>query len=70
MSYLEYRVQTVPTGFWAKLRAFNWALALLLTATASVGFLMLYSVAGGSFTPWSLPQMQRFGLGVWKTLKV
>ena len=64
MSYLEYRVQTVPTGFWPKVLAFHWALALLLAATASVGFLMLYSVAGGSFTPWSLPQMQRFGMGL------
>ena len=64
MSYLEYRVQTVPTGFWPKVLAFHWALALLLAATASVGFLMLYSVAGGTCTPWSMTQMQRFGMGL------
>jgi rod shape determining protein RodA len=63
MSYLEYRVQTVPTGF-RKIFAFNWALLLVLIAAASVGFLMLYSVAGGSFTPWAMPQMQRFGLSL------
>jgi rod shape determining protein RodA len=32
----------------------------LLTAVAAVGVLMLYSVAGGSFTPWAEPQMKRF----------
>ena len=63
MSYLEYRVQTVPTG-WRKILALNWPLVLMLVATASVGFLMLYSVAGGSFYPYSLPQMQRFGLSL------
>ncbi len=63
MSYLEYRVQTVPTGF-RKVLAMNWALVLVLMATAAVGFLMLYSVAGGAFRPWTVPQMQRFGLGL------
>ena len=39
---------------------------VLLTAIASVGFLMLYSVAGGRLSVWAEPQMQRFvaGLGV------
>ncbi|SEQ11070.1 rod shape-determining protein RodA [Thalassovita taeanensis] len=63
MSYLEYTVKTVPSGI-RKLLFLNWPLALLLTAVASVGFLMLYSVAGGSFTPWAEPQMKRFALGV------
>jgi rod shape determining protein RodA len=30
---------------------------------AGAGFLMLYSVAGGSFSPWAEPQMKRFALG-------
>ncbi len=63
MSFLEYRVQTVPTG-WRKLLAMNWPLTLLLIATASVGFLMLYSVAGGSIRPWMVPQLQRFVVGL------
>nr|WP_246594639.1 rod shape-determining protein RodA [Mameliella sediminis] len=42
----------------------NWPLVLLLTAVACIGFLMLYSVAGGSFSPWAEPQMKRFGLGI------
>ena len=63
MSYLEYRVQTVPTGL-AKLLHIHWALVLLLIAVASMGFLMLYSVAGGAMEPWARPQMERFGLGL------
>ena len=63
MSYLEYNVRMVPTGI-RKVLYLNWAIILLLTAIACVGFLMLYSVAGGSLTPWAEPQMKRFGLGL------
>ncbi len=63
MSYLEYTVKSVPTGF-RKILHLNWPLALLLASVCGVGFLMLYSVAGGSFTPWAEPQMKRFGLGI------
>jgi rod shape determining protein RodA len=52
-----------PRGL-AKLLAINWSLVLLLAAASSAGFLMLYSVAGGSTDPWSGPQMIRFGAGV------
>jgi rod shape determining protein RodA len=62
MSYLEYTVKNVPTGL-RKVLYVNWPLALLLAAVACVGFLMLYSVAGGSFNPWAEPQMKRFALG-------
>ncbi|MBV9904933.1 MAG: rod shape-determining protein RodA [Alphaproteobacteria bacterium] len=41
----------------------NWGLILLITIIASVGFAMLYSVAGGSFSPWASAQMMRFALG-------
>nr|WP_281494056.1 rod shape-determining protein RodA [Jannaschia sp. S6380] len=41
----------------------NWALVLLITAVASLGFLVLYSVAGGDWK-WAEPQMQRFVLGL------
>ena len=63
MSYLEYTVTTVPSGL-RKLLHFNWGLALLLTAAAAFGFLMLYSVAGGSMEPWADPQLKRFGVGM------
>ncbi len=50
-------------GF-GKLLAVNWSLVLLLCALASAGFLMLYSVAGGSAEPWAEPQMVRFVAGL------
>lgn len=63
MSYLEYTVKHVPTGL-RKILHLNWPLTILLTAVSCVGFLMLYSVAGGTFTPWAEPQMKRFALGL------
>lgn len=63
MSYLEYRVKAIPTGF-RKIFFMNWGLVLLLVAAASIGFLMLYSVAGGHWDPWASAQIKRFGLGL------
>ncbi|MFY0309880.1 rod shape-determining protein RodA [Leisingera sp. D0M16] len=63
MSYLEYHAKSTPTGF-RKILYLNWGLTLLLITVASVGFLMLYSVAGGSFSPWVEPQVKRFALGL------
>ncbi len=63
MSYLEYQAKYVPTGF-RKLLHLNWPIVILLTAVAAAGFLMLYSVAGGSMDPWVRPQVARFGLGL------
>ncbi len=63
MSYLEYNLKSVPSGA-QKLLHLNWAIILLLSAIASIGFLMLYSVAGGSLNPWAEPQMKRFALGL------
>jgi rod shape determining protein RodA len=63
MSFLEYRVKTAPTGF-SKVFHVNWALFLVVCAVAAVGFLMLYSVAGGSLDPWARDQMNRFAVGM------
>ena len=38
----------------------NWPLQILILATALFGFLMLYSVSGGSWEPWTKPQINRF----------
>jgi len=62
VSFLEYNVKFTPTG-WRKILYLNWALILLVTAVACVGFLMLYSVAGGDLSRWAEPQMERFALG-------
>ncbi|MEM1387702.1 MAG: rod shape-determining protein RodA [Pseudomonadota bacterium] len=63
MSYLEYTIRRVPTGP-SKALYLNWALILLVVAAAAVGFLMLFSVAGGTFSPWAEPQMKRFAAGL------
>jgi rod shape determining protein RodA len=63
MSYLVHNLKTVPVGL-RKVLHLNWPLFLLVTAVACFGFLMLYSVAGGSFEPWAAAQAKRFGVGV------
>jgi rod shape determining protein RodA len=63
MSFLEYRVKFAPTGI-RKVLYLNWPLVVLITAVASVGFLMLYSIAGGDLELWARPQMERFGVGM------
>ena len=63
MSYLEYNVKWVPTGF-KKVFYVNWALVLLLATVAGIGFGMLYSVAGGTAATWAEPQMKRFAFGL------
>ena len=63
MSYLEYNTKYVPTGF-RKLLYLNWPIIILLTAVSCAGFVMLYSVAGGSVDPWMAPQVKRFGAGM------
>ncbi|MBF9030542.1 rod shape-determining protein RodA [Rhodobacterales bacterium HKCCE3408] len=63
MSFLEYSLKTTPTGL-SKLLYFNWPLIVLVSTVAGFGFMMLYSVAGGSMDRWAEPQMIRFGLGM------
>jgi rod shape determining protein RodA len=57
-----------PTGrelrLFGKLRAMNWFLVALITVTSCIGFVLLYSVAGGSFDPWADRQIVRFGIGM------
>jgi rod shape determining protein RodA len=47
-----------------KLREIHWFLVLLLALIASIGFVMLYSAAGGSLDPWASRQMTRFAFGL------
>lgn len=63
MSYLDYQVAHVPTGI-RKILYLNWPLVFLLTAVSCIGFLMLYSVAGGDGSRWAEPQMYRFAIGM------
>lgn len=52
-----------PSPF-LKLLDLHWPLLLAITAVASIGFLMLYSIAGGSLDPWASRMMVRFGVGL------
>ncbi|MGR3548439.1 MAG: rod shape-determining protein RodA [Roseovarius sp.] len=63
MSYLEQSIKTAPSGA-RKFLCLNWPLVILLCTVAGVGFLMLYSVAGGNLEVWAEPQMKRFALGL------
>ena len=47
-------------NFFIKLIYINWSLQILILVTALFGFLMLYSVSGGSWDPWTRPQLNRF----------
>jgi rod shape determining protein RodA len=48
----------------AKLLALNWPILLLIAAIAGIGFLALYSAAGGSMEPWARTQIVRFAVGM------
>ena len=63
MSYLEYNLKTVPSGF-KKILALNWPIIFLLIVISGIGFAMLYSVSGGVLERWAQPQMQRFFVGM------
>ncbi|MEO1919492.1 MAG: rod shape-determining protein RodA [Paracoccaceae bacterium] len=63
MSVYDSGYNKTPTGF-SKVFFFHWPLFLLMLAVSAIGFLMLYSVAGGSLEPWARTQMERFGIGV------
>ena len=62
MSYLDYSVRKVPTGF-ERLTYVNLPILILIIAISAIGFLMLFSVAGGSLEPWAKVQMIRFSFG-------
>lgn len=63
MSYYDSGYDKSPTGL-SKILFFHWPLFLLLIAVSATGFMMLYSVAGGSFEPWAAAQMKRFAIGI------
>ncbi len=63
MSFMDPNASLPPTGL-KKILYVNWPLVMLIIAVSGFGFLMLYSVAGGSFYPWARPQMERFLIGI------
>ena len=61
MSYLDYSVRRIPTGF-QRLAYINLPIIVILITVAAIGFMMLFSVAGGSTEPWAKVQMTRFSI--------
>ena len=60
----ELGEKNVSVPLTQKIWDMNWGFVLLICATASVGFLMLYSAASGNLDPWASRQMIRFGAGL------
>ncbi len=63
MAFYENRLKQVPTGI-RKVLYLNWQVIVLVIAVASVGILMLWSVAGGDFDLWARRQAQVFAAGL------
>ena len=63
MTLRPYAAARRTLSFVDKLYEINWGLVLLVTIIACIGFAMLYSVAGGSLSPWADKQMIRFVIG-------
>ena len=54
--------ESVPRDLRGKLMELNWTLVLLLVLLGAAGVGMLYSVAGGSWTPWAVNHTIRFSV--------
>ncbi len=50
-------------SFREKFWGISFSYVLLITILAAIGIVMLYSAANGSWSPWALRQLMRFGLG-------
>jgi rod shape determining protein RodA len=65
MSLLERRlIRETNFGLTTKLWQISWLYVLLLCALASVGYVALYSAAGGSAEPYAARHMLRFAFGL------
>lgn len=64
MNTRPYAAARATLSLTDKLIEINWGFVLLITVIATIGFAMLYSIAGGSFAPWSGPQIVRFLIGL------
>lgn len=47
-----------------KLKSVSWTFVVLVSFIACVGFVSLYSAAGGHLEPWAAKQMARFAVGI------
>ncbi len=61
---LMFGPRRVELTFLQKLRELNWLFVLVVCAVAGIGFVVLYSAAGGELDPWASTQMIRFAVGL------
>ncbi len=62
--FYETSFKNQPPTFREKLQNLSMAYILIILILASLGVVMLYSAANGSWHPWALQQLLRFGLGL------
>ncbi len=60
MALFRSSLSSDDMSFFGKLRQIAWGQVVLLSIVATIGFLCLYSAAGGSINPWASPQIIRF----------
>ncbi len=61
--FYETSFKNQPPTMREKFQNISFSFVLLLCILAGVGGVMLYSAANGSWSPWALNQLMRFGLG-------
>ena len=64
IGFLSARLRRGDMSATEKLFQISWSFVFWLCCIAAIGFAMLYSAANGSWQPWALPQMARFGIGL------
>lgn len=60
MSLLHSRIHTEDTSLWGRLKNLAWGQVILICMLACIGFMCLYSAAGGSIDEYAKPQIIRF----------
>ena len=58
------RSSNPPARLGRKMLHINWGLILIITVTVAFGIAMLYSAANGSWEPWAVRQLARYGVGI------
>jgi rod shape determining protein RodA len=52
------------SNYLKKLQEIRWSVIFIMTVIASIGFMVLFSAAGGSLDPWAKKQIWRYGVGL------
>ncbi len=61
--FYETSFKNQPPTMREKIQNISFSFVMLILILAGVGVVMLYSAANGSWNPWALNQLMRFGLG-------